>query len=56
MRRKQAEFLVKDHVPAACIRGLIVHDAATQMQLETDVAHSGLSVPVVVNPNQNYYY
>ena len=56
MRRKQAECLIKSHVPPQCIAALVVYDEATKTVMEALVAKSGLEIGVHVNPNGNFYY
>lgn len=56
MRRKQAEFLVKNHVPVICISRIIVFDAATYTHVIKILTNLGLQIPVDINPNNQYYY
>lgn len=54
--RKQAEFLVKEKVPVSCIKHLIVYDADTKARVEKFIDKLKLKVPVLINPNGDYYY
>jgi ssDNA thymidine ADP-ribosyltransferase, DarT len=54
MRRKQAEFLVKDHVPPQCIGSIIVQSTRSRKVIQRLVVNSGLNIPVHVNIN--FYY
>ena len=56
MRRKQAEFLVKDHVPAECFSGVIVHDDTAAARVKTIEEKAGVSLPIYVDRNHKYYY
>lgn len=56
MRRKQAEFLVKHHVPVSCISGIVVFDETGKTFVEGVVTRLGLEIPVLVNPNNQFYY
>lgn len=54
VRKKMAEFLVKDHVPASLIRGIIVRDEAARQKV-TDML-AGTAIPVKVDTNNDYFY
>lgn len=54
MRRKQAEFLVKDHVPVNCIGGIIVYNEEKKIHVQHIIDKLKLTIPVKVNTN--YYY
>lgn len=56
MRRKQAEFLVKDHVPVTCIQSIAVFDEQRKTQVEEIVQRSGLHIPVKTDINRQLYY
>lgn len=56
MRRKQAEFLVKDHVPVTCIQCIAVFDKQRKTQVEEIVQRSGLHIPVKTDINRQLYY
>lgn len=55
-RRKQAEFLVKEHVPVECIRGIIVKNQARKEHIEAIVEEVGIEIPVRVDTNNTLYY
>lgn len=56
MRRKQAEFLVKHHVPVNCISSIVVLNQARKDFVEEIINRLGLEIPVRVNPNNQFYY
>lgn len=56
MRRKQAEFLVKDNVPVSCISGIIVHDEVAAVRLREIMDRVGVQLPIHIDKNHNYYY
>ena len=56
MRRKQAEFLVKDHVPVTCIKAIFAYNLEAMDAVKAIVDRLKLNVVVKVNPNNNYYY
>lgn len=55
-RRKQAEFLVKDHVPIECITTIAVYNEQRKEQLEAIIARLGLQIPVRVDTKRSLYY
>jgi hypothetical protein len=55
-RRKQAEFLVKEHVPVACLNKIIVYDSTTHKTIKNILDILGLQIPVEINPDNQYYY
>lgn len=54
--RKQAEFLVKHYVPVGCISSIVVLNDARRIQVEEIVTRLELKIPVLVNPNNQFYY
>jgi hypothetical protein len=56
MRRKQAEFLVQNHVPVSCIRAIFTYNSETTDIVKEIVDRLGLNIIVKVNPNNHYYY
>jgi hypothetical protein len=56
MRRKQAEFLVKNFVPVECINNIIVYDNTVYNTVKTILHTIGLRISVDINPNNQYYY
>lgn len=53
-RRKQAEFLVKTHVPVECIGEIVVYDDNSRRIIETLKNRLRLHLPIKIN--QDYYY
>ncbi|MFN0034933.1 MAG: DUF4433 domain-containing protein [Saprospiraceae bacterium] len=56
MRRKQAEFLVKDHVPAELIEAIVVYDQDAQNHVQKIVSSFGLSTKVFIDQKNQFYY
>ena len=56
MRKKQAEFLVKTHVPANCIAGIIVKTPQREQFVKEILSRSTLDIKVKVDSNNKYYY
>ena len=56
IRRKQAEFLVKSHVPVKCIGRIIVYNENSRNLVQRIVTKLGLKLDVDINPNQLFYY
>jgi ssDNA thymidine ADP-ribosyltransferase, DarT len=56
MRRKQAEFLVKDHVPVACIKEIVTFNTYSKAVIENIINKLMLDITVKINPNNNFYY
>jgi len=54
MRRKQAEFLVKHHVPTACIAAIATYNATAQQAVEAVIKKLGVNIPV--RAKSNLYY
>jgi len=55
-RKKQAEFLVKDYVPAKCIFAIVNYNNTAADTVKEILTKLNLKIPVRVNPNGNYYY
>lgn len=55
MRRKQAEFLVRDIVPTSCIAGIIVKDSATKIFVDTLIGNNSNIVVYIDNDNKYFY-
>jgi hypothetical protein len=56
VRRKQAEFLVKEKVPVECIKGVVTFNSHAKAVVENIVNKLTLNIGVKVNPNNNFYY
>lgn len=56
MRRKQAEFLVKNHIPVSCIKGIIVYSQHRFEEISNILKDNGLSITVYVDKKRNYFY
>lgn len=56
MRRKQAEFLVKSHVPLTCLSGIIVFDDSAAQVVNTIMKETGTRLPVHIDNKRKYYY
>ena len=55
-RKKQAEFLIKGHVPVASFQGIYTFDAARQLDVQQLLHERGLSIRVKEDTNRNLYY
>lgn len=55
-RRKEAEFLVKGHVPTSCFQGIYTYDEQRRTDVMQLVNSRGLTLPVKVDTNKNLYY
>ena len=56
MRRKQAEFLVKAHVPSQCICGLIVLTEEQEQRAKEIMQKAGIELPIYVDVHCKYFY
>ena len=56
MRRKQAEFLVKTHVPAACICGLIVLNTEQEQLASAILQKANIELPIHIDHKRKYFY
>ena len=54
VRKKHAEFLVKDHVPVDYIKAIAVLNKATKEQVESVLENFDLSIDVYIKPS--YYF
>lgn len=55
-RKKQAEFLVKEHVPVECISKIVVYNELRKTYFEELVEQNNLEITVKANPGNKYYY
>lgn len=53
--RKEAEFLIKNHVPINCVYSIVVYDQQSKTTVEETVNRLGLTIPVVVDTSYYYY-
>lgn len=56
MRRKQAEFLVKKHVPVTCISQIIVINSEQEAKVKEIENRIGIDIPVVIDKQCKYFY
>lgn len=56
MRRKQAEFLVKKHVPVTCISQIIVINSEQEAKVKEIENRIGIDIPVVIDKQRKYFY
>lgn len=56
MRKKQAEFLVKNHVPVSCIAGIIVKTATRETYVKNLLERLNLVIKVYTDSNNKYFY
>lgn len=56
-RRKQAEFLVKNHVPVSCVCGIIVLNDESKDRIEELESNVGIRrIPIYVDKERKYFY
>lgn len=56
MRRKQAEFLVKNYVPLSCVSGIIVFDNKASVKVKDIMKEVGIILPVYIDVKRIFYY
>jgi hypothetical protein len=56
IRKKHAEFLVKNHVPISYIKQIIVLNKKTGKEVTEVLAKCNLKIDVFVNPNNKFYF
>lgn len=56
MRRKQAEFLVKNQVPVKCINPIVVYDKKAFNFVSDIIKKLNLNIKVYINPKGKFYY
>lgn len=56
MRHKQAEFLVRTHVPVQCIAEIVTYNKDAAEIVTKLIEKLNLNIPVRVNPGGEYYY
>lgn len=55
-RRKQAEFLVRNHVPAACIEKIVARDQPRKRAIDETVRRLNLTIMVEVDTQNRLFY
>lgn len=55
-RKKHAEFLVKDYVPAKYIKRIVVLNEAKKKQVEKIIEKLDLEIEVFINPEKKFYF
>jgi hypothetical protein len=55
-RRKQAEFLVKNHVPISCINSIVVHNAMRKEYIEAILGKLHLKISVFIDVENRLFY
>ena len=55
-RRKQAEFLVKNHVPVTCVEGIVVKNQHRKEQIEAVLTEIGINFPINIDTTNRLYY
>lgn len=56
VRKKHAEFLVKDHVPVEYIKRIVVLNDEKKKQVEKIVTKLKLEIEVHINPDNKFYF
>ena len=55
-RRKQAEFMVREHVPVSCIEKIVVYDQERYNNVKNFVDTFGRDVEVIIDKKRQLYY
>lgn len=55
-RRKQSEFLVKNHIPVSCIKKIIVLNEESKKKTEEIVRQCGVVIPIEVDTSFKFFY
>jgi hypothetical protein len=56
VRKKHAEFLVRNHVPSKLIRAIVVLNQDVANQVNAILANFDLNVKVAINPQNKFYF
>ena len=56
IRRKHAEFLVREHVPVGCIASLIVLDTERKDEMEAIVSSQGPPIEVIADVKRKWFF
>jgi len=56
VRKKHAEFLVKDHLPTRYIQAIVVKTCAVQVGIKELLNQLSLNIPIHINPKQKFYF
>jgi len=56
IRKKHAEFLVRNHVPAKYIKKIVVLNIEAKQNVEKILLTLGANIDILVNPNQKFYF
>jgi len=56
IRKKHAEFLVKNHVPSDLITALIVYNTSTKVKVDNLLKKINFVTNVVVSPHDKFYF
>ncbi len=56
VRKKHAEFLVKNHVPVNYIKCIVVLNVTKQKEVKEILEKLNLTIKVKINPKKNFYF
>jgi hypothetical protein len=56
VRKKHAEFLVKEHVPTEYIKAIFVLNEAVKVEVQTILDRINSTVPIFINPSNKFYF
>lgn len=56
IRKKHAEFLVREHVPAEYIKKIVVLNNEVKEDVEKILAELDSNIDILVNPDQKFYF
>lgn len=56
IRKKHAELLIKEHVPANYIKRIVVYNQDAKKSVKDIVKKVGADIDILVNPNSKFYF
>jgi len=56
VRKKHAEFLVKEHVPVEYVKAIVVLNEKRKDQVQVILEKLNSTIPVLINPNNKFYF
>jgi hypothetical protein len=56
IRKKHAEFLVKEYVPVEYIKKIVVFDKAAEEKVSEVIKKVGLKIDIIISPGNKFYF
>ncbi len=56
IRKKHAEFLVKNHVPAQLLKAIVVFNTNAKAKVTEMIEERGAALKILINPNNKFYF